>query len=389
MINEKELAKLSGKKGSGNRLTFDGKVPGFAVCVTASGATSFILNYRIHGRQRRYTIGRYPEISVADARDEALDLRQQIRKGLDPLDRRTNSREAPTVTALARKYFEYYADKAKRPSTLRNDHQMLENKKNGILAELGSLQVSAVTRQDIEDFHASLRATPYRANRMLSLLSHLFVKAIEWGHRTDNPVAHVKRFPEERRERWLKQDELNRLTAALEKYPHRDVANAITLLLLTGARKSEVLSATWSQFDLERGMWTKPSSHTKQKKTEHTPLGKAALALLTEMNNGLKGRPLYGADYLFPGRYPGEHLLDVKNGWKELCKAAKLDGVRIHDLRHTFASHLVSSGVPLAIVGRLLGHSQSRTTERYSHLADSPLREATDRFGKLVSRRPA
>jgi len=385
-ITQKTLEKLP-RPERGNRLYFDDEVPGFAVRVTAAGAIAFVLNYRMQGRQRRYTIGKHPFKSLDEARNEAHELYAEIQKGQDPLEARTNERrvqrEAQTMTDLSRDYFEYYAEKSKRPSSLRNDHQMLENV---ILPKLGRVPVASVTSRDIESLHASLRATPYRANRILALLSKMFSKAVEWHEknpvwRADNPAANIVRFPEEKRERWLQQEELTRLTAALDSYAYQDAANAIRLLLLTGARKSEVLSATWSQFDLQRRSWTKPSSHTKQKRTEHIPISEAAWKILTEM----KAAAGESDGFLFPGRKKGDHLKDLKVEWRELCTAAKLTGVRIHDLRHTYASHLVSDGVPLAVVGRLLGHTQSQTTERYAHLAESPLREATNRFEKLMS----
>jgi integrase len=145
--------------------------------------------------------------------------------------------------------------------------------------------------------------------------------------------------------------------------------------MVTGARKGEVLSAKWVDFDLTRGVWTKPSHHTKQKKTEHVPLSEQAVALLD-------GLPREG-EFLFPGR-TRNHLTDVKGPWLKVCERAKLKGVRIHDLRHSFASHLVSSRVSLPIVGKLLGHTQPQTTARYAHLADNPLREAANRFPAVL-----
>jgi integrase len=156
---------------------------------------------------------------------------------------------------------------------------------NVILPKLGSLSVASVSTRDIESLHGLLKATPYRANRVLALLSKMFSLACQWHAknpvwRADNPAAGIKHFPEEKRERWLREDELNRLTAALNAYPNQDAANAIRLLLLTGARKTEVLAATWPQFDLVEGIWTKPSAHTKQKRTEHVPLSTAVIKLL-------------------------------------------------------------------------------------------------------------
>lgn len=385
MLTQKALSKLP-RPAKGNRLFFDGEVPGFAVRVTQSGAISFVLDYRVHQRQRRYTIGRGTDLSLAQAREEAINLRNDIRNGRDPLEKRISDRTAPTMADLAADYFEFHAAK-NRASSQRNARQMLDGI---ILPKWGRLPVAAITSRDVESLHSSLRATPYRANRVLALLSKMFSLAVAWHKknpvwRADNPVEDIVRFPEDKRERWLTEDELERLTASLATYPNQDAANAIRLLLLTGARKSEVLTSTWSQFDLSRGIWTKPSAHTKTKRIQHAPLNEAAVELLKEM----KTRSNEEEQYLFPGRKKGECLKDLKGDWRQLCHVAHLQDARIHDLRHTYASHLVSRGVPLAVVGKLLGHTQSQTTERYAHLADSPLREATNRFAKLLSGKSA
>ena len=173
---------------------------------------------------------------------------------------------------------------------------------------------------------------------------------------------------------------MSRLWSILEQQTNRRAANAVKLMILTGARRSEVLNATWDQFDMDRGVWTKPSHHTKQKRTEHVPLSRPALALLT----GMKAEADAEQPHLFPGDKAGQPLGDVKRFWQRMCREAGLEGVRLHDLRHTYASSLVSGGVSLHIVGRLLGHTQPQTTARYAHLDDDALRKATDGFGAMV-----
>ena len=142
----------------------------------------------------------------------------------------------------------------------------------------------------------------------------------------------------------------------------------------------EVLSATWGQFDLEGGVWVKPSAHTKQKKEHRVPLSAPVIALLSEM----KGEAGDG-DYLFPGRGDGGHLANLKKPWAAIRKAAKLEDVRVHDLRHSYASILASAGLSLPIIGALLGHTNPATTARYAHLFDEPLREATERVGEVIA----
>jgi integrase len=266
-----------------------------------------------------------------------------------------------------------------------------------IVPKLGKLRLKGIGKKDIESLHASLKSTPYRANRVLALLSKMFTLAAQWGLRADNPTHGVPRFHEDQRERWLSAEEIGRFWDALGKYKDQNAANALRLLLLTGAREGEVLTSDWDQFDLKRGIWTKPSHHTKQKKTEYVPLNKAAMALLSEMKSKSSSGPL------FPGAN-GNARVTLRRPWVQACKAAglaeaiKVKGkkqvltryrplVRIHDLRHTYASHLVSAGMSLQIVGRLLGHTQPQTTARYAHVADHALRNATESFATILDKR--
>lgn len=376
-ITQKTIAKLR-PPPQGSRIVWDAEIPGFGIRITSNKVLSFVLDYRIRGRKRRYTIGRHPILSAMAAREEAIRLRGEILRGLDPLAGRADDRAAPTMTDLAADYLARHAEPHKRPSSVRNDRQMLDTM---IKPRLGQLRASAVDRRDIETLHNQLKGTPYRANRVLALLSKMFSLAVHWGWRVDNPTRGIPKYPEQPRDRWLSQEELRRLQKALDDHPNRAAANAIRLLLLTGARKSEVLSATWDQVDLERGVWTKPSAHTKTKRIEHVPLSRATLELLQDLGKEANG----DSAFLFPGGRDGQPLKELKTVWREVSSTAKLNGVRLHDLRHTFASHLVSSGVPLAIVGGLLGHTQPQTTARYAHLADSSLRKATDLYAKVLA----
>jgi len=224
-------------------------------------------------------------------------------------------------------------------------------------------------------------AVGYLANRTLALLSTMFELSVRWGYRSNNPAKGITKFHEEKRDRWLSDDELSRLLTALDDHPNQVAANAIRLQLLTGARIGEVLSARWEDFDLDRGVWTKPSHHTKQKGTEHLPLSASAMELL----RGMHGQTEEARTFLFPGRNPDRPISDLKRFWKAVTSAAGLEDYRIHDNRHTHASYLVSSGMSLAIVGRLLGHTNPMTTQRYAHLADDPLRAAAEVFGKKMS----
>jgi integrase len=262
--------------------------------------------------------------------------------------------------------------------------------------------VSAVETADVKRLHNSLSKTPYQANRVLSLLSKMFTFGMEAKMRPDNPAKGIKRFTEDKREQWFTVDQLHAFSDALDAYPEQDAADALRLLIVTGARPHEVLGARWEQFDLKRRVWTKPSHHTKERKTEHVPLNDAALFILRRMEENKDGI------YLFPGRDTGNDgeptaRTTLRNAWKQVCKSAGFATVtykkgkrgkplrrwkpivRVYDFRHTFASHLVSSGQSLPMIGRLMGHTQTSTTKRYAHIADSALREATNKFPDVLT----
>jgi integrase len=361
----------------GNRIVYDTEIPGHGVRITANHAVSFILEYSLRGRQRRYTIGPWPALTATAAREKAQQLRTAIaNKGIDPLAEREELRSAPTVADLADRYIEDYARPNKAESSLYQDLSLLSQR---IRPELGKIRVTDLVRDDIERLQQKLRDTPYRANRVLSLLSKMFALAVEWKLRPDNPCQKVQRYPEQKREAWLRIEDIERLNATLDLHSDRRAASAIKLLLLTGARRGELLKARWSEFDLDRGVWTKPSLHTKQKKTEFLPLSSAALALLKVMKQEAAG------EFLFPGK-DGAPLKQIDWSWIAVRRAAGITDTRLHDLRHTYASHLVTKGVSLHVVGRLLGHTKVETTMRYAHIADEALRAATGQFGAIVEK---
>jgi len=284
---------------------------------------------------------------------------------------------------------EEHAQVHKRASSIRNDRGKIRR----LLPLWTDRQVKAINQNDIEKLKRNLQATPYAANRMLALLSKMFNLAIKWKYRSDNPVKGVEKFKEHPRDLYLTEQQVVNLKRALDAYPNQNAANAIRLLMLTGAREGEALKANWEQFDLKLGVWTKPSHHTKQDKEEHIPLNDDALTLLRRMKPKKMGP-------LFPGKKDGDARVTLRKPWVQICKAAGLStavekqgkkrkimryrpNFHIHDLRHTYASWLVSNGVPLYDVSKLMGHTRMQTTERYAHHADASLRRATNVFGHL------
>jgi len=370
------------KLASGGReiIYWDSSLRGFGIRVKPNGTKSYVVQYRnrMTGRSKRQTIGRVgPLLSFACARKSAMRLLSEAAQGGDPVEAKRTARKAETMAFLADQYLEQHARPKKRAKSVANDISML----NGIiLPALANRKVVEVNHRDIQALHNGLRDTPYRANRALALLSKMFELSIRWGWRSDNPAKGVGRFPEEKRHRWLSEEELARLLGALNDHPNQSAANAIRLQLLTGARIGEVLSAKWNDFDLVRGFWVKPSHHTKQKRTEHLPLSRAAILLLQDIRANVDAN----CQLVFPGKVPGQPIKDLKRFWKAVKDAAQLQDYRIHDNRHTHASHLVSSGLSLPIVGRLLGHTNPMTSQRYAHLADDPLRNAAEVMAKKM-----
>jgi integrase len=377
---------------TGNRISYDEEVKGFGIRVTAAGARAFILNYRTDGRERRITIGSFPDWSVKAAREQAKSLKRHIDVGEDPMADRDEDRAARSVGQLCDLFEAEYLPS--RRVTTSEDYRSLI--RLYIRPRFGKLKVASLRHADVASLHREIaKRAPYRANRMLAVLSKMIGLAVKEGWRVDNPTRGIERAPEEKRERFLSPAEITRLADALAEHPEKVSANAIRFLLLTGARRGEALAAAWDQFDMAAGVWTKPSAHTKQKKVHRVPLSAPALALLSDM----KRASIAGCPYVFPsakatyrarrtGKTGTAPLTEIKRTWASVCKAAGVAGARLHDLRHSYASVLASGGLSLHIVGALLGHTQPRTTARYAHLYDDVLRAATERVGAVVMGSP-
>jgi integrase len=364
---------------SGNKITYDDAVKGFGARITAAGDRAFVLNYRrkLDGRERRITIGSYPDWSTTAAREEAKRLKRLVDGGADPVGEQDDNRAAPTVADMCARFERDFLPR-NRPSTQRVYRQQIHT---DILPALGKTKVAAVSHADVDGFHQRLSArAPRHANHTIAVLSRMFNLAIRWGWRPDNPCKGVERNQENKRHRYLTGAEISRLSAALADLHDQGAANAVRLLLLTGARRGELLAAKWSDVDLEAGVWVKPGATTKQKTEHRVPLSAAAVQVLTEM----RAQAADDVEWIFPAR-GGGHRPHINEAWIRLRKAAKLPGTRLHDLRHTFASTLASAGLSLPVIGSLLGHSTPVTTHRYSHLFDDPLRQATERASAIIT----
>ena len=382
-LTDIEIKRLASPKRD-NRTTFDDAVKGFGIRITPTGARTFILAYRrkSDGKQRRYSIGAFGAWTTTQAREEAKRLKRVVDGGGDPAGEREDSRAAPNMADLCRRFEQDYIPR-NRPTTQRVYKQQIAA---DIMPEFSEAKVAAVSHADVDAWHHRLsKRAPTHANRALAVLSKMLSLAVRWGMRTDNPCRGVERNQERKRNRYLSGAELARLSKSLAELPDQGAANAVRLLLLTGARRGELLAARWDDFDLKRAVWTKPGATTKQKTEHRVPLSAAACQLLAEMQ-GQAGDDAGG--YLFPAR-GGGHRPHINEAWIRVRKAAKLPGVRLHDLRHSFASIGASSGLSLPVIGALLGHTTPVTTARYAHLMDDPLRQATERIGAVISGKAA
>ena len=371
----------------GSIKTYDAGMPkGFGICITANGARSFILRYRVRGsgRERCITIGAFPNWQVTAARARAKELKQLIDVGGDPLADIESERTAKTVADLIDRFELEHLPRLRASS--REDYTRMLNKH--IRPHFGQhRKVSEVDFAEVDALHRKINAAGHlhRANRVIAVLSKMFSLSIRWQMRADNPVKHIERKREHPRRRYLLGDELQRLTKALTEYPDQQAANIIRLLLLTGARRGEVLSMRWADVDLGEGNWSKPPSSTKQNQAHQVPLNAPARQLLSEiLERQTEGRGS-APTFVFPSSAASGHITNLKRPWRQICRSAEITGLRIHDLRHSYASELVSGGATLPLIGALLGHSNPATTARYSHLFDSPLRAATERVGAVFS----
>jgi integrase len=354
-------------------MIWDGNLAGFGVRILPSGRRSYLVQYRVGTRSRRLSLGAHGVLTHEQARTLAIEALAAVRAGGDPAGDRKERREAVTVRELADRFDREHIQVRVKESTAK---EYRRNLKRFILPALGRFRVVEISRADVAKFHHDLRHIPYQANRNIEIISKMFSLAEMWGLRPDgsNPRRHIRKYPEEKRERFLSSAELKRLGEVLgemaaERIEHRPAITAVRMLVLTGCRLNEIMKLRWEHVDLQAGVLRLPDSKTGAKTVQ---LGQAALDVLAEITP----QPLN--PHVVAGTLPGKPLSDLQPFWRRVRARAGLKDVRIHDLRHTFASVAVAAGQGLPMIGKLLGHSQVQTTARYAHLAGQPVRAAAN-----------
>lgn len=355
----------------------DAEVPGLKLSVSKGGRKTFHLRYRLLGRKRCIRIGPFPSVTVKDARLRAHEFRAMIARDEDPLTERETKAAVPTFEEFALNQYLPFAKTRKR--SWAEDEQKI---RKVLLPEFSGRRLTDIKTRDIVALHSKVRRdkAPATANRYLTLVARLMALAVQWGVLDRNPAAGVKKFSENNaRERYLKADEIDRMLELLKTWPNRSLGGLVKFLLFTGVRRGEAMELTWDRVDLEGG--TIFLDKTKSGRTRTVLLNSLAVEVLEEMLELRKGEH----PYVFPGHCKNAPFVNPRRAFGELCKKLKISNFHLHDLRHSFASLAVNAGASLYDVQKLLGHSSSQMTQRYSHLNDASLRKATESVATSIT----
>jgi integrase len=356
---------------------WDSALKGFGLRVEPSGTKTFLVRYRAAGRKRFVAVGRFGPLTPEQARGLAQATLADVRTGHDPAEERRQERAAITVADLARRFLAEHVGPKRKGTTAIHYRSLIERY---LIPKHGARKAQDLSRPDLARLHLSMQEQPYQANRLLAVVASMYSFGERMGTTPEgyNPASRIERFPESRRERFLSKEELGRLGEAFRRFEgdgrFREGVAALRLLLFTGARLREILHLRWEHVDLERGLLFLPDSKTGKKTIT---LNAPAMMVLNSLERL--------GDCVIPGADPNVPRADLKKPWRAVTEAAGLEGLRIHDLRHSFASVGAGAGLGLPIVGKLLGHMQAATTQRYAHLDADPVRLAADKIGASLA----
>lgn len=355
---------------------WDSEVTGFGVRIYESSKKSYVLSYRIAGRKKLLVLGSANKMTLDEARNIAKIKSVEVIKGQDPAENMDNARKRDLLASFCDIYMERHATKHKK--TWKDDKRKIEKH---LLPRWGNMSMKAITKTDIANLHAEIgQHAKYEANRTVNLISTLFELAKKWGYLDEiypNPTKHIKMFKEEKRDRWVSKEEIPALMAAIKAESNLYARMAILLYLFTGARKSELLHAKWSDIDWNRKELRLEDS--KAGRIHYIPLSTPAIDLLQSVPK-IEDNP-----YIFPGHVKGKHLVNISKPWNRIRKHAGLESVRLHDLRRTVGSWLAQSGNSLHLIGEVLNHSNQRTTAVYARFARSDVMEALEEHGQVLA----
>jgi integrase len=356
---------------TGQRATYrDTKTPGLQVRVTASGVKTFTVFRRVHGRPERVTLGRYPDMTIEQARKKAAEVNAQIAKGESPAEKRRADKAEMTFAEFWREYLDRHARIRNKPRTVEESEKTYRN----YLSGLAGRKLSKIGKADCQRLHHDIakRTSGATANRALAVLSSALSVARDWGYLTmENPAKGVKKFKEQARDRFIQSDELPRFWQALLDEPNRDLADFFMVALLTGARRSNVLAMRWEDVSFDRAEWRIPE--TKNGDPLTVPLVPEVVNLLRERRGGASG-----GEWVFPGEGRTGHLVEPKTAWRRVLERAGIEDLRLHDLRRTLGSNMAAAGVNTITTARTLGHKTLTMALRYQHLGTDPRRAAIE-----------
>ena len=401
-ISKRSVDALACPAGKDREFLWDEDLAGFGISAFASGKKAYVVQFRRNGRSRRVSLGEHGRLTADEARSRAKKMLGAVESGADPVEERKAARAVWTFGEVADEFMRLHVAKKRKARTYEDYKALLTRI---IEPAIGNVRVVDLRRVEVSRLHSKLADKPYTANRVLALISSIW----NWAAKRDevsfaaNPAKGVERNPETANGRYLTSEEFSRLGDALREAEtigliwnlndaapgakHIPKANrrtvidpyaiaAIRLLILTGARLREILDARWQHVDIERGIIHLPDSKTGAKPLYFSA---AALTILSALPR-IEGNP-----HIIPGEKQGAPRTDLKKPWAAIKRAAGIEGVRIHDLRHSFASFGAGASLGLPIIGKLLGHSQPATTARYAHLDADPMRRAVETIGSTIN----